>query len=747
MKQMKIDDIEKRLNELKAEKADLLKQASDMDDAYLSAYEIRPAGRHVLTIGEELIQDEYAAIVELVKNCYDADSPNAVIVFKKIPVDDCLEIRVEDAGNGMSPKDVINKWLVPSTTYKLTERVSSNGRVMQGRKGIGRYAASILGHKLEMITIDKDGIKTQLTIDWNEIAKYEYLDQIKIPIMTQKTQERAGTTLIIHSKLSENEYWNESAFRRLRFELKKLVPPKLEEVKRDKFQIILKFEDFYDEINRNTEEIIEPYPILELYDYRISGIVSRNGRGTLTYENKKIKNGAEEVINVDYGPTGCGELNIDIRVYDRDKDAIDQLISRGLKDEHGDYVSKLQARQLLNDVNGIGVYRNGFRIRPLGDADFDWLKLNEQRVQRPSVKIGSNQVVGYVHVESEELSGLEEKSARDGLKNNEAYIALKDITCMVISELERRRFIFRQKMEISRPSKKVENQLEGLYDYEPLKKSVSTTLRKSGMSAQVIEEVVDIINKEQDKKNEAVEEIKKAVAVYQGQATLGKIVNIILHEGRRPLNYFKNQIPNLHFYGEQFFENKKIEDYLEIVKLTMGITDNSELFVALFGKLDPLAAKRRETKELFNIKSALKGAIDVFENELREQNIDISLECPEELKFMGWKQDIYTITVNMLDNSIFWISEKKCEERTITIKVTEREEGFSIDVMDSGPGISEELLESGVIFEPEFSTKIEGTGLGLAIAGEAASRNGLKLTAIQEDKGAHFVLYTEEKRE
>ena len=61
----------------------------------------------------------------------------------------------------------------------------------------------------------------------------------------------------------------------------------------------------------------------------------------------------------------------------------------------------LQARQLLNDVNGIGVYRNGFRIRPLGDADFDWLKLNEQRVQNPSMKIGSNQVVGYVHVESE----------------------------------------------------------------------------------------------------------------------------------------------------------------------------------------------------------------------------------------------------------------------------------------------------------------------------------------------------------
>jgi nitrogen-specific signal transduction histidine kinase len=67
-----------------------------------------------------------------------------------------------------------------------------------------------------------------------------------------------------------------------------------------------------------------------------------------------------------------------------------------------------------------------------------------------------------------------------------------------------------------------------------------------------------------------------------------------------------------------------------------------------------------------------------------------------------------------------------------------------MDIVDSGPGINEDLLNSGVIFEPEFSTKPEGTGLGLAIAGEAASRNGLTLTAVQEERGAHFVLTTEE---
>ena len=46
-----------------------------------TTYKIRPAGRHILTIGRDLIRDNYAAVVELVKNAYDADSPNVDIKF------------------------------------------------------------------------------------------------------------------------------------------------------------------------------------------------------------------------------------------------------------------------------------------------------------------------------------------------------------------------------------------------------------------------------------------------------------------------------------------------------------------------------------------------------------------------------------------------------------------------------------------------------------------------------------------
>ena len=743
-KKQDIVEIEKRLEELRAEREKLLQAASEIEGAYLSTYEIRPAGRHVLTIGEDLIQDQYAAIVELVKNCYDADSPDAVIVFHKIPENDCLEIRVEDHGHGMSTKDIINKWLVPSTDYKLGSRKSPLGRTMQGRKGIGRYAASILGDDLKLQTVDASGVETILYIQWSQLAQYQYLDQIQVPIKRKQTDKKPGTILIMHSRLSENDYWTEKSFRKLRFELKKLIPPKADGTFDTNFEIILTFDNFFSSENENGSETIKPYPILDFYDYRISGDISSDGSGILLYENKKIKNSAAEYISFNYGFTGCGALSIDIRVYDRDKDAINQLISRGLQDESGNYVTKQQARQLLNDVNGIGVYRNGFRIRPLGDADFDWLKLNEQRVQNPSMKIGSNQVVGYVHVESEEISGLEEKSARDGLKNNAAYEALKKITCAVIMELEQRRFMFRRKLGLSNPAKKLEQQLEGLYDYAPLKKSVAKTLEKAGMSVFVIEEITDIIAKEEHKKNEAIEEIKRAVAVYQGQATLGKIINIILHEGRRPLNYFKNQIPNLRFYGERFAQKKDENSYNEIVRLTNGISDNAGIFVSLFGRLDPLSAKRRETKTEFSLYDALYGTVAVFDKECEDKEIQINLDCPNDIKFVGWKQDIYTIMVNLLDNSLFWIIEKECVKRNINIVVSKTDSGFILDYTDSGPGISDELLESGVIFDPEFTTKPHGTGLGLSIAGEAAIRNSLTLTAVQKDCGAHFILCTDE---
>lgn len=147
-------------------------------------YKIRPAGRHILTIGRDLIQDCYAAVVELVKNAYDADSPDVNISFRSRPNCSGYSLIITDHGHGMSRDTVIYKWMVPSTRDKLDRRQSPSGRVMQGRKGVGRYAASILGTDLLLETVTPRGEKTTLLVEWINFESAIYLDDVEILIET-----------------------------------------------------------------------------------------------------------------------------------------------------------------------------------------------------------------------------------------------------------------------------------------------------------------------------------------------------------------------------------------------------------------------------------------------------------------------------------------------------------------------------------------------------------------------------------
>lgn len=710
-------------------------------------YRIRPAGRHLLTIGEDLIHDHHAAIIELVKNAYDADSRVVTVSLELSDDEDSVVIIIKDDGHGMSRDTVINHWLVPSTRNKLQNRVSPSGRIMQGRKGIGRYAASILGSDLLLETISETGEKTEVYFKWSDFESAEYLSDVEIQVNSSFTDEPPGTKLTITGEGKYKTAWYDDAIRKLEYDLRKLVSP-VEEVRASvsgvkNFQIFLKVDGFFYGSNQTVEKEITPFPLFDLYDYRISGKIDQNGKGNLTYSNHKARNSVDENIPVDLDClTDCGNLFFDIRVYDRENESIDEIIRRGLKNEKGYPLARNEAKKLLDENNGIGVYRNEFRIRPLGDPDFDWLTLNEQRIQMPSQKIGSNQVIGYVQIESEELSDLQEKSARDGLKDNNAFRRLKKITGEVISKLEERRYIYRRKAGLSRPVVKVEHELEKLFNFEDVKVDIAKKLAKQNIDKKLAYEIVRIIATKEEDSNRIVEDIRKAVAVYQGHATLGKIINVILHEGRKPLNYFKNQIPNLLFWAEEFRVDK-VDQYLdEILPIAGGLATNAQLLVNLFGRLDPLAAAKRKPKEVFNIQDVVKHSFDVFESQMIDEKITKDIKSiNKKINIWGWSNDILIIMTNLIENSIYWITEKKVTKRNIEIKFAAKDNQLEfMDYRDTGPGIERHLIESGVIFEPEFTTKPQGTGLGLAIAGEAASRNGLEIKVFESDTGAYFRL-------
>lgn len=724
-------------------------------------FKIRPAGRHLLTIGRDLIKDKYAAIVELVKNAYDADSPNCIVSilpFEKevekegeVNILKGIKVIVKDEGHGMSYETVTDKWMVPSTDDKFIRKDSPEGRVMQGKKGIGRYSAAMLGDDLVLQTVDKAGDLTTLYLIWEDFEKAKYLNDVDVLIENFKTEGKSGTEVIILGNEEHLKEWDVRQLRNLKSELRKLIPPFDEKIKKkDDFKITLKLGDFSFEGYSNVEEDIEPYPLFELFDYRISGIVSLDGIASLKFENKRVNGAPIEEIkefkinlnqdtnidNQDY----CGEIEVDFRVFDRDPASIDGLIERGLKDPiTGEYVGRREARIILDTFNGIGVYRNGFRIRPLGDAGFDWLYLDNERVQNPSLKVGSDQVIGFIHIKSEESSGLIEKSARDGLRENSEYFGLREIAKRVLKELENRRYIYRQKVGLGRSFRNVETKIRSLYDFKEFQEKIHKELDDLGIDKSKRERINKLIGQKEEESNKIAEELKQVIALYQGQATIGKIINVVLHEGRKPLNYFRNQTPNIAEWVEEINQNFDQELLNKILNRLQIFREQGEIFINLFSKLDPLSSKKRDKRKEFKVKDTINNVIDVFQMELKSQNINVVVECDESQVFYGWKEDFYIVFTNLVDNSVYWLQSNKEKLKEIKFKVFKDNDMLIMEYRDSGPGISKELIENEIIFEPEFSNKIGGgMGLGLAIAGEAINRSGGELKAIYSENGAFF---------
>ncbi|MGB3453606.1 MAG: sensor histidine kinase [Moheibacter sp.] len=713
-------------------------------------HKIKPAARLIHTIGSDLIGDSYAALVELVKNSYDADASIVEIEFNftQIEQDDGLIIWVKDNGHGMSYDTVINKWLVPATSDKLKRKKSPiKNRVLQGRKGIGRFAASMLGQELTLTSIDQNKEKSTLVIDWRVFYTEEFLENVKVLVEREQSDEESGTfiKIIAKNEKSDNKIssWDKRALENLINELRKLISP-FGEFEDDPFKIVLTIKNSpFGELNKSFE--IKPFPVIDLYDYRISGTIDEGGNAMLLFENNLNPNARQyEKINTHFNlPENskyCGILKIDYRVFDREPEAIENLINKGLIDPVSQkYMGKNEARRLLNEIYGVNIYKNNFRIRPYGNLGVDWLDLDKDRIQNFTLRISNNQVVGFITIQSEEQSGLEEKSARDGLKENEYYFGLKELAKSALSELEIRRLIIRKKSEKSRKNKNtVQDTLNALFSLDEVKKSISSKLKQLDVNENAIKGIEVILEAEEEKKQQLKQELEKTIAIYQGQATLGKIVNFILHEGRKPIQFFNSETKVIETYIKHYQNTKNDAVLGELSASIDGFRRNSKRISELFKKINPLAKQRRGNKSDFNINKVINESIKIFSTSLEEENIKITIDSDSEISIYGWEEDLFIALTNLIENSIYWLSLSDKNSKEIKIHSYKSPEGVFINYTDNGPGLADLEIESEIIFEPGYSKKLNGTGLGLAISGEAIARLNGKLKAIKYKEGAFF---------
>lgn len=691
----------------------------------------RPSARLISTIGENLIKDNYAAVVELVKNSYDADATNVNITFEF--KSNSLYISIEDDGIGMSPDTIVNKWLVPSTDDKLIRKVSEKGRIMQGQKGIGRFSAAILGEFLELVTRN-NGIESRLKINWNDFNNYDYLDEIDVELETTDTTKKSGTIFIIKCS-DRTKFWTEENIQYLEKELRKTLTPLKKE---DEFKINLIFRNFYIDKYNDTVINIEPLPLLNYYNYRIYGTVDNLGKAEIKFEYRSngilIKDSAENLkIDINANYKYCGNIEFDFRVFEREKDNLVQFY------ENEAYIStslnsmKLnEVKRLLDKVCGIGIYKNDFRIRPYGDEGYDWLELDKQRVQNPSYKIGFNQISGMIKIESEEKSGLVEKSARDGIREDAHFNGFKMIINRIIDILEAKRANLRKNNNEEINS----NKLEKIIENESLKEKLSSVVKQAGIEKDVASKLEKIVDEDEKEKHEKIRELTTNISKYEGQATLGKIVDLIMHEIRKPLMWFKTQSVTISKAYDRYKINHDENDLEKIVRIIESSETEASLISDFFKKIDILATRSSNEKEMFNVYNVINDTLNIFVQKFADENIEYSINCDKDIQFYGWKKDIVVALSNIIENSIYWISNFETKENKITIDVQNKKGELIITIFDTGIGFDSEFLKNDLLFKPGVSSKKNGTGIGLAIVGNCISRNNGNVEAFNNGKGA-----------
>ena len=226
--------------------------------------------RTVNLLGRDNVLDYRSAILELVKNSYDAFSNqvNIRIIGKDVIINEekdkrATSIEIIDYGQGMSLDKIINVFFTLGTddkTYTTSIKHLDSERVMNGSMGIGRLSLGRLGNISSVIT--SDGIEAyRFSINWNNFITGEDLDTVKVDIeqlsLSEFTSEytnrglenpKCSGTILIANELKDEWLLSDKGQSGTNYSLLKLTlnklknPLKLE--KSGEFKIIL---DYFEE--------------------------------------------------------------------------------------------------------------------------------------------------------------------------------------------------------------------------------------------------------------------------------------------------------------------------------------------------------------------------------------------------------------------------------------------------------------------------------------------------------------------
>lgn len=668
---------------------------------------IRPRARLLRTIGAELISSEVVAVIELVRNCYDADAHDVEIRFKKphIPGESTLEIY--DDGHGMTREVLLGPWLEPATDHKTGSGTRSpGGRRRLGSKGVGRFAAQRLGELL-CVNTRAPGAETELSadFDWTQLdSGNRYLDEVSIPWWegSPKSIEEHGTALFVSGL---RDLWTQDRFDRLKLGLQRLTSPTMDP--RDRFRIHLVVDGYREEITPALTDT----PAM----YAVEGRVE-DGQASIRYTD--LSGTDESWQRTLYWPSDgevCGPFDFRIQAWDLDREPLKFFLKKtgnpyGLRD----------FRRLIRDHSGVSLYRDGFRILPYGEPDNDWLRLDRRRVNNPTLRLSNNQIFGWLQLGADSNPGLKDQTNREGLVSNEPYLHLQRAVLELMAYFEARRFTARRSMDITWSSRTRSLPSAG-------SRSDEFELALQGVGSQTSDKAVKELRKVFSEREKASTDV---LADYASLATVGQMAGMVYSQLAHPIGGIEAEARQLEADLRLDLEPEAAEDALDSLK---RVRDLCARMRKQMESMDPLATSRGGKKMVpVELQGLASQVVDAFRDSLERGGVQVRVEGAE----------VTTVTVpvrvqqalaNLLQNAATAV-EGRNGGRSVVIRV----EDWGYAVQNNGPSISE--ADSELLFEPHFTTREDAAGMGLTLAAELLSSIGWSVLLARRESPVVFEL-------
>ena len=674
--------------------------------------------RALAALGRDLVTSDVVAVMELVKNAYDALATRVEVHIRSDDEDsNGPYIEIADDGHGMDHDTIVNVWCVVATPFRQDHPVSKTdrrSRPVTGEKGLGRLSAARLGAELRVITRTHGGPVLEFSLNWDEMLTADdpadvAFDLSRLP--ADAFDGEYGTRIRIGALRST---WDAAKTDELRESLARLISPfataedfwlglyttgdgkeSVPQIKAPEFMS----EPKYEIGGRVTDDAT----IQAKYRYRPTGQpVGREREFHQDWSNTVESLSRSDKARLDTSRPDCGPFQFEIRAWDLNKDD-----TRDIAEHFGE--NRARVRGAIASHQGISVYRDDVLVLPKSTGTRDWLGLDLRRVSRVGSRLSTSQLVGYVRITKADNPRIEDTSDREGLASNPATDAFRCLVMRIVNLLE----IERHSDRLKEADKGTAKDLFANLSVDPLVANLEE-LRNSGGNLGDAVQIVKAFGHELERSRTVIE---TRFGYYNRLAVIGTIAEMVIHEIRNRTTVIGR---GLRKAGELAH---RVRDAVvgQAVAMAKGSVTSLE---ELADRFAPLASRGyRPGRHTSVVEESIRRCLAMQERETRAGRVVV--EAPEgtDTKVRIDPGEIDAIILNLLANSLYWL-RRHDGERHLRFRV---EPDFisgrvTIFVDDSGPGINPDDRER--VFWPGVTLKPGGIGMGLTVAAELVDGHG-----------------------